>query len=73
VNQVLGGHSRKFNIVFDEAQAQMRAILGMEMMELPQKEKVTLQQRKGTLRNNIMHISNVNPNSCTKNGQSCII
>lgn len=45
---VLGTHGRQFKAVFQEAQLQLRATFGMEMTELPLKEKVTLQQRRGT-------------------------
>ncbi|KAJ9637323.1 hypothetical protein H2201_001718 [Coniosporium apollinis] len=44
--KVLGTHGRQFKAVFQEAQLQLRATFGMEMTELPLKEKVTLQQRR---------------------------
>lgn len=39
---------RMFKEVFLEAQNMLRDVFGMEMMELPAREKVTLQQRRGT-------------------------
>ncbi|KAK6002705.1 hypothetical protein QM012_001455 [Aureobasidium pullulans] len=44
--KVLGTNARQFKAVFNEAQTQLRATFGMEMTELPQKEKVTLAQRR---------------------------
>lgn len=44
---MLGSQSRQFKTVFDEAQLTLRATFGMEMTELPMKEKVTLAQRRG--------------------------
>ncbi|KAJ5215053.1 MAGE family-domain-containing protein [Penicillium chermesinum] len=45
--KVLGENgSRKFKVVFDEAQRQLRTKFGMEMSELPAKEQVTVQQRR---------------------------
>jgi len=49
--KVLGNAgSRQFKPVFNQAQLHLRDVFGMEMMELPSKEKVTLQQRRGRLR-----------------------
>ncbi|KAG9609123.1 MAGE-domain-containing protein, partial [Aureobasidium melanogenum] len=44
--KVLGTNARQFKAVFNEAQTQLRGTFGMEMTELPQKEKVTLAQRR---------------------------
>ncbi len=44
---VLGQHNRQFKAVFEEAQIQLRYTFGMEMTELPLKEKVTITQRRG--------------------------
>ena len=45
--KVMGIHGRQFKRVFGEAQLMLQHTFGMEMMELPIKEKVTLQQRRG--------------------------
>ncbi len=44
---VLGTNGRKFKVVFDRAQATLRETFGMEMVELPVREKVTISQRRG--------------------------
>ncbi|KAI9849427.1 MAG: hypothetical protein M1837_004046 [Sclerophora amabilis] len=44
--KVLGQHSRQFKPVFEGAQRQLRDVFGMEMVELPLKEKVTISQRR---------------------------
>lgn len=44
---VLGNHARQFKAVFEEAQGMLRNIFGMEMTELPLREKVTLQEKRG--------------------------
>ncbi|KAI2717555.1 hypothetical protein CBS147332_4435 [Penicillium roqueforti] len=45
--KVLGEHgSRQFKLVFDQAQREMRQRFGMEMSELPAREKVTISQRR---------------------------
>ncbi|KAI9812149.1 MAG: hypothetical protein M1827_004815 [Pycnora praestabilis] len=44
--KVLGTHGRQSRVVFDEAQRQLRDKFGMEMIELPIKEKVTISQRR---------------------------
>ncbi len=45
---VLGAHGgRQFKYVFEEAQRALRDTFGMEMTELPVKEKVTISQRRG--------------------------
>lgn len=46
--KVLGtGGSRKFKDVWNQAQGSLRDVFGVEMVELPVKEKITLQQRRG--------------------------
>jgi DNA-binding PadR family transcriptional regulator len=44
--KVLLSNSRQFKAVFAEAQTQLRGTFGMEMTELPLREKVTLAQRR---------------------------
>jgi melanoma-associated antigen len=46
---VLGTQGRSFKRIFALAQEQLRFVFGMEMQELPVREKMTLQEkRKGT-------------------------
>lgn len=46
--KVLGEQgSRQFKLVFDQAQRELRQRFGMEMTELPAREKVTITQRRG--------------------------
>ena len=46
--KVLGEQgSRPFKMVFDQAQKALKTTFGMEMVELPQREKVTASQRRG--------------------------
>ena len=46
--KVLGEQgSRQFKTVFDSAQRELRQVFGMEMTELPTREKVTVAQRRG--------------------------
>jgi hypothetical protein len=48
--KVLGEQgSRQFKIVFEMAQKTLRETFGMQLAELPVKEKVTIQQRRGML------------------------
>lgn len=48
--KVLGEQgSRQFKFVFDEAQKVLRSRFGMQMIELPAREKVTITQRRGTV------------------------
>lgn len=51
VQIVLGNASRRgaFNQVFEKAQEQLQHVFGMEMIELPAKEKVTIAQKRGNL------------------------
>jgi len=44
--KVFGKHRAPFKQVFDEAQMQLRNKFGMEMVELPSKEKITLKERR---------------------------
>lgn len=44
--RVMGSHSRQFKAVFAQAQLQLRQVFGMELVELPVKDKVTLQQKR---------------------------
>lgn len=44
--KVLGSQGRQFKSVFERAQLDLRAVFGMEMVELPARDKVTLQQRR---------------------------
>lgn len=47
-NKVLGEQgSRQFKVVFEEAQRVLADTFGMQLAELPGKEKVTIQQRRG--------------------------
>lgn len=45
--KVFGKHKAPFQQVFGEAQIQLRNKFGMEMVELPLKEKITLKERRG--------------------------
>ena len=49
--KVLGNSTgaKAFKTVFQAAQHELRMVFGMEMTELPGREKVTLQQKRGTL------------------------
>lgn len=48
--KVLGeGGSRQFKNVFEGAQRELLRTFGMQMVELPAKEKVTISQRRGRL------------------------
>ena len=47
--KVLGSQGRRFKKVFDQAQLDLQSVFGMEMVELPAKEKVTIRQRRGEL------------------------
>ena len=41
------GTGRRFKHVFDDAQQQLRDVFGMELTELPQREKITVAQKRG--------------------------
>lgn len=45
--KVLESQGRQFKNVFDEAQMQLKAVFGMQMEELPLREKVTVAQKRG--------------------------
>ena len=38
---------RRFKDVFAQTQLQLRSVFGMEMVELPAREKITLAQKRG--------------------------
>lgn len=44
--RVLGNQGRSFRRIFDMAQKQLREYWGMEMRELPVREKVSLQEKR---------------------------
>ena len=46
--KVLGTQGRQFKKVFEEAQEQLRHVFGMQMVELPSKEKVTIREKRGS-------------------------
>lgn len=41
------GTGRQFKNIFEEAQQRLRDVFGMELTELPQREKVTVTQKRG--------------------------
>lgn len=43
---VLGDHSRAFRRVFEGAQKTLRAVFGMEMVELPVRDKLTKEEKR---------------------------
>ncbi|KAI2634670.1 MAGE-domain-containing protein [Hypomontagnella submonticulosa] len=45
-DKVLGNNSRSFKRVFEQTQAQLQKVFGMEMVELPVKEKRTLKEKQ---------------------------
>lgn len=47
--KVLGSAGRQFKKVFEQAQMELRSVFGMEMVELPARERVTVQQKRGML------------------------
>jgi hypothetical protein len=51
--KVLGNNSRSFKTVFDSAQEQLRQVFGMEMEELPVKEKRTLKEKQSMCFHNL--------------------
>lgn len=46
VKTVLGDHSRAFRRVFEGAQKTLRAVFGMEMVELPVRDKLTKEEKR---------------------------
>ena len=49
VSLVLGNNPRLFRAVFDGAQTQLRQVFGMEMAELPVREKRTLKEKQSKI------------------------
>ncbi|KAI9817621.1 MAG: hypothetical protein M1832_004625 [Thelocarpon impressellum] len=49
-SKVLGSNGRRFKVVFEGAQRVLKATFGMEMVELPVREKVTISQRRAAQR-----------------------
>jgi melanoma-associated antigen len=47
--KVLGSQGRQFKTVFERAQTDLQAVFGMELRELPAKDKFTLQQKRGEI------------------------
>lgn len=41
--------SRQFKTIFSEAQQQLYKVFGMTLTELPQKERITISQKRGSL------------------------
>ncbi|KAK6714269.1 hypothetical protein SNK04_005220 [Fusarium graminearum] len=50
--RVLGNQGRSFRRIFDLAQKQLREFWGMEIRELPVREKVTLQEKRQAMKSN---------------------
>ncbi|EKJ67834.1 hypothetical protein FPSE_11982 [Fusarium pseudograminearum CS3096] len=50
--RVLGNQGRSFRRIFELAQKQLREFWGMEMRELPVREKVTLQEKRQAMKSN---------------------
>lgn len=46
VQAVLGEHPRLFKRVFALAQSQLKRVFGMEMRQLPVREKLTLEEKR---------------------------
>ena len=44
---VLGSYTRLFKDVFAQANSQLMDVFGMQLVELPRAEKVTLRQKRG--------------------------
>jgi hypothetical protein len=51
---VLGSYTRLFKDVFAQANSQLMDVFGMQFVELPRAEKVTLRQKRGVHRKNPM-------------------
>jgi hypothetical protein len=49
---VLGSYTRLFKDVFAQANSQLMDVFGMQFVELPRAEKVTLRQKRGVHRKN---------------------
>ncbi|KAM0541879.1 hypothetical protein ACHAPJ_013069 [Fusarium lateritium] len=50
--RVLGTQGRSFRRIFDLAQTQLRDVWGMEMRELPVREKMSLQEKRQAMKSN---------------------
>ncbi|KAK1252399.1 hypothetical protein MKX08_003586 [Trichoderma sp. CBMAI-0020] len=50
--RVLGKQSRSFRRIFELAQVQLRAVWGMELRELPVREKMTLHEKRQAMKSN---------------------
>ncbi|OAQ97398.1 hypothetical protein LLEC1_02676 [Akanthomyces lecanii] len=50
--RVLGNHGRAFKRIFALAQKQLRTIWGMELRELPVREKMSLQEKRQAMKSN---------------------
>ncbi|KAM0450497.1 hypothetical protein ACHAO4_006474 [Trichoderma viride] len=50
--RVLGKQSRSFRKIFELAQTQLRAVWGMELRELPVREKMTLHEKRQAMKSN---------------------
>lgn len=46
--------TREFKVVFEQAQKELRTRFGMEMVELPAREKTTISQRRGEFGLNVI-------------------
>lgn len=60
---VLGSQGRQFKNVFDDAQLALRATFGMEMVELPAKEKVTIKDKRAAKQSQTQSGSSSNTSS----------
>lgn len=47
IASVLGSHTRLFKEVFSRAQTELMDVFGMQMIELPKAERVTMRQKRG--------------------------
>jgi hypothetical protein len=45
---VLGSQTRMFRDVFNRANSELMDVFGMQMIELPKAERVTVRQKRGT-------------------------
>jgi hypothetical protein len=51
---VLGSYTRLFKDVFTQANSQLMDVFGMQFVELPKAEKVTMRQKRGMYCNLVM-------------------
>ena len=49
ITLVLGSHTRLFRDVFASANTQLMQVFGMQMVELPKADRVTVRQKRGML------------------------